>query len=91
MKVEHDIEAHRFTVDLPGGTAVLAYAPGAENRLEMYSTYVPMAARGQGVAAALVEAALAYAREGGYRVIPSCWYVALWIRRHPEYADLLAA
>jgi predicted GNAT family acetyltransferase len=91
MEIEHNIEAQRFQVHLPGGTAALAYAPRGEKRLEMYSTYVPMAARGHGVAAALVEAALAYAREGGYRVVPSCWYVALWIRRHPEYADLLAA
>jgi uncharacterized protein len=91
MKVEHDAEAHRFQVRLSTGTAVLAYTPSGDKRLDMYSTYVPTAARGQGVAAALVEAALAYAREGGFLVIPSCWYVALWIRRHPEYADLLAA
>jgi predicted GNAT family acetyltransferase len=91
MKVEHNVEAHRFQVQLPSGTAALAYAPSGDKRLDMYSTYVPMAARGQGVAAALVEAALGYAREEGFRVIPSCWYVALWIRRHPEYADLLAA
>lgn len=91
MQIDHDAEAHRFQVHLPAGTAVLAYTPSREKTLEMYSTYVPAAARGQGVAAALVEAALAYARAGGYRVIPSCWYVALWIRRHPEHADLLAA
>ncbi|MBA3260345.1 MAG: N-acetyltransferase [Gemmatimonadales bacterium] len=91
MQIDHDTEAHRFQVQLPAGTAILAYTPSGEKTLEMYSTYVPVAARGQGVAAALVEAALAYARAGGYRVIPSCWYVALWIRRHPEHADLLAA
>lgn len=91
MQVEHDSEAKRFQVQLPAGTAVLAYAPHGEKVLELYSTYVPLEWRGKGVAAALVEAALAYARAGGYRVIPSCWYVALWIRRHPEHADLLAA
>lgn len=91
MKIEHDAEAHRFQVQMSSGTAVLAYSPSGDGRLDMYSTYVPMDARGQGVAAALVRAALTYAREEGYRVIPSCWYVALWIRRHPEYADLLAA
>ena len=59
--------------------------------LELYSTFVPGAERGKGVAAALVEAALVHARGAGCRVIPSCWYVALWIRRHPQYADLVAA
>ena len=91
MRIEHDIEGRRFLAELPSGTALLAYAPSGDGVLELYSTYVPAAARGQGVAAALVEAALAHARLEGYRVIPTCWYVAQWIRRHPEYADLVAA
>jgi predicted GNAT family acetyltransferase len=91
MNIRHDTERHRFEVHLPGGTAFLAYAPGDDQILEMYSTYVPGAERGKGVAAALVEAALAYARAEGFKVIPSCWYVALWIRRHPKYTDLVAA
>lgn len=91
MQVRHDVERQRFEVHLPGGTAYLAYAPAEDQVLEMYSTYVPGVERGKGVAAALVEAALAHARAEGYRVIPSCWYVALWIRRHPQYADLVAA
>jgi predicted GNAT family acetyltransferase len=91
MLIEHDAEGHRFLMELPSGTAMLAYAPSGDAILELYSTYVPAAARGKGVAAALVEAALAYARAEGCRVVPSCWYVAQWIRRHPEHADLLAA
>lgn len=91
MQIEHDVAAHRFQAHLPSGVAVLAYEPAGDQVLDLYSTYVPTAARGQGVAAALVEAALAYARAGGFRVIPSCWYVAVWIRRHPQHADLLAA
>lgn len=91
MSIEHDAEARRFLVHLPAGTATLAYAPGGDGVLDLYSTYVPAAARGQGVAAKLVEAAIAHARAGGYRIIPSCWYVAVWMQRHPEHADLLAA
>jgi uncharacterized protein len=41
------------------------------------------------VAGQLVEAAVGYARREGLRIIPSCWYVAQWIRQHPEHADLL--
>ncbi len=91
MQIRHEVERQRFEVQLPGGTAYLAYAPAGDGVLEMYSTYVPGAERGKGVAAALVEAGLAHARAEGYRIIPSCWYVALWIRRHPKYADLVAA
>jgi predicted GNAT family acetyltransferase len=90
MSVEHDLVSHRFTVAASSGTAVLAYTPAGPDLLELYSTYVPPADRGRGIAARLVQAAVAYARAEGFRIIPSCWYVAQWIRHHPEHADLVA-
>jgi predicted GNAT family acetyltransferase len=90
MSVQHDPVAHRFTVAGTGGTAVLAYALAGSGRLELYSTFVPPADRGRGVGARLVQAAVEYARAEGLRIIPSCWYVAQWIREHPEHADLVA-
>ena len=91
MSIEHDREAQRFTASVASGTAVLAYTPAGPGVLELYSTYVPAGDRGKGVAGRLVAAAVAYARSEGLRIIPSCWYVAHWIRRHPEHADLLSA
>jgi len=90
MHVEHDPLTHRFLAQVPSGTAVLAYVPAGPGLLELYSTYVPAPDRGRGIGGHLVEAALGYAREQGMRVIPTCWYVARWIREHPESADLLA-
>jgi uncharacterized protein len=90
MSVEHDAVSHRFTITASGGTAVLAYAPAGSNLVELYSTYVPPADRGRGVGARLVQAAVEYARAEGLRIIPSCWYVAQWLRHHPEHADLVA-
>ena len=89
MSVEHDLTSHRFTVAGSGGTAVLAYTPAGSDVIELYSTYVPPADRGRGIAARLAQAAVEYARAEGFRIIPSCWYVAVWLRRHPEYADLV--
>jgi uncharacterized protein len=91
MNIDHDLEAHRFTTRVPSGTALLAYVGPREGVLEVYRTYVPPPDRGKQVAGALVDAALAYARAEGLRVVPTCWYVALWIQRHPEHADLVAA
>ena len=90
MPVEHDLVSRRFTVTAAGGTAVLAYAAAGSGLVELYSTYVPPADRGRGIAARLVQAAVEYARAEGLRIIPSCWYVAQWMRAHPEHADLLA-
>jgi predicted GNAT family acetyltransferase len=90
MHIEHDLRSHRFTAELSSGTAVLSYAPAGNQVLDLFSTYVPPADRGRNVAAQLVKAALDYARTNGFRVIPTCWYVDLWMQRHPEQADLLA-
>ena len=90
MSVEHDPVSRRFTLAAASGTAVLAYTPAGADLLELYSTYVPPADRGRGHAARLVQAAVDYARAGGFRIIPSCWYVAQWLRHHPEHADLVA-
>ncbi len=56
----------------------------------MNHTGVPSALEGRGLASQLVAAAVAHAREQGLKVKPVCSYVAVWMRRHPEAADLLA-
>ncbi|MGH7631718.1 MAG: GNAT family N-acetyltransferase [Gemmatimonadales bacterium] len=88
--VEHDARGLRFLMELPGGTAELAYVPVSDTVLDFYSTWVPPGERGRRVAARLVAAALAHARERGYRIVPSCWYVRRWIDAHPEQQDLIA-
>ena len=51
-------------------------------------TEVPEALQGQGIAGKLVKTALESARRQGLKVIPSCSYVDVYMRRHPEYDDL---
>jgi predicted GNAT family acetyltransferase len=36
----------------------------------------------------LTQHALEHARARGYRVVPSCPFVAAYVQRHPEYHDL---
>lgn len=51
-------------------------------------TLVPPAIGGQGVAARLVEAMVADARENGFKVGPVCSYVVTAFQRHPEWSDV---
>jgi predicted GNAT family acetyltransferase len=60
--------------------------PGA---IVMVHTEVAPSAEGKHVGSSLVEAALADVRARGLRVVPQCPFVAAYIRRHPEYADLV--
>ncbi len=45
--------------------------------------------RGQGVAGRLTQFGLEFAKAKSLRVIPMCSYAAAYIRRHPQYADLM--
>lgn len=87
--VSHRPEASRFEVDVPGGPALCVYRRQG-NVLLLTHTEVPPALEGRGIAAALVKAALDWARAEGLRVRPLCSYVVAYMRRHPETQDLLA-
>ena len=89
IDVRHEPAAHRFVAEVDGWTSECSYRRDGDVVL-MTHTGVPPALEGRGIAAALVAAALDWARREGLRVRPLCSYVAVYLRRHPEYRDLLA-
>lgn len=81
MDVTHNRKRNRFEVALGGGeVAELSYTlePGT---LSITHTYVPNAARGQGVAGRITEVALEYARREDLEVVPLCSYAAAYMAR----------
>jgi predicted GNAT family acetyltransferase len=88
--IRHEREARRFATDVEDAVAFLSYREAPGRVLDFGHTYVPPAARGSGIASRLAAHALTFARDGGYRIVPSCPFVSAYIRRHPEYRDLLA-
>ena len=87
--IHHDSAAHRFTTEVDGHRAYLEYEAG-EGRIAITHTIVPPEIGGRGIAAALVQAALEYARDHGQAVDPQCSYADGWMRRHPEFDALRA-
>lgn len=87
--ITHDREHHRFIMETEHGQAVLDYGKAGENTLNFYHTFVPPADREQGLAGAVVEAAMNYARENGLKVVAGCSYVRDWVRRNPDFKDLV--
>jgi predicted GNAT family acetyltransferase len=81
--------AYRADVEGSSRQAELTWIARGEARIADH-TYVPPEARGQGIAATLVDALIADAREQGFRIVPGCSYVEAAFRRHPEWADVLA-
>lgn len=89
MKVNDNKQAGRFEIEAPEGTPLLQYVKRG-GVVHMVHTEVPETMEGRGYGAALAKAALDAARADGLKVVPSCPFVRTYIRRHPEYADLVA-
>jgi predicted GNAT family acetyltransferase len=58
--------------------------------ITLVHTEVGSAHSGHGYAAILARGALDDARSRGLRVVPSCPYIASYLEKHPEDADLVA-
>jgi predicted GNAT family acetyltransferase len=90
IAVVDNTAAQRFETTVDGQLCVLEYRIDG-NTLVLRHTEVPAALSGHGIAAALTKHALDSARERGMDVVPHCAYAVAWIRRHPDYADLVRA
>lgn len=89
LTIVHEPDAGRFVAQVDGGMAYIAYREVEGRILDLNHTYVPPAARGGGIASQLTAHALQHARNAGFRVIPSCPFVASYIRRDPQYRSLV--
>jgi len=61
-----------------------------DTNLSLTHVLVPKPLEGRGIAGELTRAALDWARTENYRVIPVCPYVQAWLRRRPDYQDLVS-
>ena len=86
--IRHEPTGSRFVSDVVGGEATIEYM--SEGRRVIFThTGVPPESEGHGVGAALAKAALDWARTEKLRVVPACPFVAAYVKRHREYADML--
>ncbi|HEX9039204.1 MAG TPA: GNAT family N-acetyltransferase [Ktedonobacterales bacterium] len=85
--VDNTVES-RYETRVDGDLAILTYDRD-DDRIALLHTEVPPRLEGRGIAGALARFALEAARAQGLMVIPSCPYVAAYIRRHPDYLPLV--
>jgi uncharacterized protein len=78
----------RLEIERLGHVAYLEYALAGEV-LQLIHSEVPEALRGQGLGSELAHAALEWAREQGLKVDVICPSVSEYLKKHPEYADLV--
>jgi len=80
---------HRFELAVEGDIAFANYrlTPQA---VVITHTETPRNLRGHGIASELIRGALELIRADGRKVIAGCGFVVDYLRKHPEYADLVA-
>ncbi|MGW1813723.1 GNAT family N-acetyltransferase [Streptomyces sp. NPDC002125] len=84
-----DVDArHRYEILVGEVRAGLtAYRDRDEQRV-FFHTEVDDAFAGQGLASVLVREALNDVRASGKRIVPVCPYVAKFLKKHEEFADI---
>jgi predicted GNAT family acetyltransferase/glutaredoxin len=83
-------EKSRYELRLDDRLVGLAQYRRRNGRIVFTHTEVDESCSGRGFGSALVKAALDDAEREGAEVVPLCPFVADYIRRHPEYAGLVA-
>lgn len=90
--VRDNRQERRFELALgEGKTAFIQYAEAGEGVLDLLHTEVPEEFEGQGIGGRLVKGAFEIVRRENRKVVPSCPFVSVYLRRHPEYQSLAAS
>ena len=80
----------RFEARIDGDLAGSTYYRDNGGRRVFTHTKVDPDYEGHGVGSALARAALDDARQRGLTIVARCPFIAAYLGRHPEYADLAA-
>jgi predicted GNAT family acetyltransferase len=86
--VDHP-QRHHYELTLDGKLAAhIVYRMHGSETIELVHTEVEKQFEGQGLGSRIAKFALDDARSRGLKVIPTCSYIATWLRKHPEYEGL---
>ena len=89
MEKEVKREDKRFVINVDGKEVYVEYEM-KDSKIDLDHTYTHPDLRGRGLAAQVVRAALEYAKENNFKVIPTCSYVRSFISKNDEYKELVA-
>jgi predicted GNAT family acetyltransferase len=88
-EVRDNRDRSRFEILVDGEVAGFADYRLREGRITFTHTEVDDEYEGEGLGSTLARHGLDAARAAGLAVYPSCPFTADWIKRHPEYVELV--
>ena len=81
---------HQYEAWLGGHPVGISGYRLEDDRIIFVHTEVDPEVEGKGVGSRLAKGALDDVRQRGLRLVVECPFIAAWLARHHEYADLLA-
>lgn len=81
-------EKKRYEATVEGAMARIEYIK-AQDKIYLTHTEVPQALEGKGVGSKLVAKVIEDIDQQGLTLIPLCPFVALYLKRHPEWKRLV--
>lgn len=79
----------RFTIAVEGKVVGHTDFVARDGQRVFYHTEVDEAFGGRGLATLVIEEALTATRADGLRIVPVCPTVAAYVKRHPEFGDVV--
>ena len=84
----HESDRKQFEIEVDGLKPRIEYIL-AKNTIYLTHTEVPTKLEGQGIGTYLVKSVLEDIKERGLTLVPLCPFVAMFIKRHPEWRELV--
>lgn len=89
VNVTENKEKKRFETRVGERLALIEYIR-AENKIYLTHTEVPNELEGKGIASSMVKQVLQQIKDEGLELVPLCPFVASYLKRHPEWKEILA-
>ncbi|MCG2610830.1 N-acetyltransferase [Flavobacterium sp. SM15] len=83
-------EKRRFEFEVENSIAYIEFIKNNDGIVFLTHTEVPVELEGKGVGSEMVSRTLNWIKEHGYTLAPLCPFVAAYLKRHSEWADILA-
>jgi predicted GNAT family acetyltransferase len=80
---------HNFELFVDGHRAFIDYQKKGDKYFLIH-TEVPIDLEGRGVASAIVDKTYKYLEAGGFKIVPYCPYIKVFLKKHPEWERLMA-
>jgi len=88
LTLKDNTDKKQFELQVEGNLARIEYIKTLD-KIYLTHTEVPKALEGKGIGTAIVHKALEWVKANELTLIPLCPFVALYIKRNPEYKSLV--